>query len=143
MNFHLFPGRPLLLSLAFLSLGACAADDNTATQTRLGEQVLTLEGRNGQCLLRSDSQQLPLKLKWPCQFNLRADGTLRTEMLGETPVLLIENSLVLTAPSRDCRTEVQAVRKLPSGLLEASPVTNLAAACPPFDWDQKLFFGLF
>lgn len=143
MSFRLFRGLAAAVSL--LTLSACAAAGDEATQARFAGQPLILEERNGQCLLRSedDKQQLPLQLKWPCQFNLDTDGTLRTEMLGETPVLLVENSLVLASPSRDCRTEVQAVRKLPDGLLEASPVTNLAAACPPFDWDQKLFFGLF
>ncbi len=144
MNLHLCFRRYLALSLCCLALNACAASgDDTATQARLGDQLLVLEERSGQCLLRSADQQLPLKLNWPCRFNLRADGSLRTEMLAETPVLLVENSQPPTAPSRDCRTEVQAVRQLPGGLLEASPATNLAAACPPFDWDQKLFFGLF
>lgn len=143
MNFR--PLRAPVLALPFLALSACAAADDSVTQARFADQLLKLEERNGGCLLRTadDTQRLPLKLRWPCQFNLKHDGRLRTEMLGDTPVLLVENSLVLTSPSRDCRTEVQAVRTLPGGLLEASPVTNLAAACPPFDWDQKLFFGLF
>lgn len=136
--------RLLLAWLSIGSLSACAEADPADAGPFAG-QTVALSEQNGECLLSSDSAEqspLLLQLPWPCQFNRGRDGQLRVEMVDGQPTLLVEHSVAEPAPSRDCRTRVQAVR-LKDGKLQASPHVNLAASCLPAQWDAKLFQGLF
>lgn len=136
--------RLLLACLSIASLYACAELDPAHASVFAG-QTLELSAQNGDCLLRSDSADQPallLQLPWPCQFSRGRDGQLRVETVDGQPTLLVEHSVAEPAPSRDCRTRIQAVR-LRDGQLQASPHTNLAASCLPAHWDAKMFQGLF
>lgn len=134
----------LLLCLSIASLCACAEADPADTSVFV-EQTIALSEQNGECLLSSNLAEQPallLRLPWPCQFHRGGDGQLRVERVDGLPTLLVEHSVAEPAPSRDCRTRVQAVR-LKDGRLQASPHTNLAASCLPAHWDAKMFQGLF
>jgi hypothetical protein len=127
-----------------LSLPACAQNPvDNATRARFLAQDLQLEARDGNCrLLVPEQPGIDLRLKWPCQFHRDSSGKLRTKQVGERQVILVENSEQLPPPNKDCRTEIQAIRSAEQGL-EASPAVSRVAACPPFQWDEKVFIGLF
>ncbi|PAU61568.1 hypothetical protein BZL41_14045 [Pseudomonas sp. PIC25] len=133
----------LLYSALCIALPACAQTSaDTATEARLGERQLTLEEHDGRCALVEPGQaDLDLQLKWPCQFHRDREGGLRTLQVGENRVLLVESSEKVP-DSQDCRTEIQAVRTLGTGL-EPSEAVSRVAACPPIQWDDKVFIGLF
>ncbi|PTU74721.1 hypothetical protein [Pseudomonas mangrovi] len=136
--------RLLLACLSIASLYACA-DGERADVSNFAGQTLRLSAQDDACLLTSDAADQPallLQLPWPCQFNRGRDGQLRVETVDDQPTLLVEHSVAEPAPSRDCRTRIQAVR-LRDGQLQASPHTNLAASCLPAHWDAKMFQGLF
>ena len=142
MNQHLLPS--IVAGLLCLSLPACAqSPTDSATRAHFLAQDLQLEERGGNCRLVVPEQPgIDLRLKWPCQFHRDATGKLRTKEVGERQVLLVENSEQLPSPSKDCRTEIQAIRSTEQGL-EASTAVSRVAACPPFQWDEKVFIGLF
>lgn len=135
---------PIVAGLLCLSLPACAQNPvDNATQARFLAQDLQLEERDGNCrLLVPEQPGIDLRLKWPCQFHRDASGKLRTQQVGARQVMLVESSEQMPPPSQDCRTEIQAIRSTEQGL-EASPAVSRVAACPPFQWDEKVFIGLF
>jgi hypothetical protein len=137
------PLGTLLCTALCIALPACAQSGaDTATQVRFGERQLALKEHDGRCALEEPGQaSLALQLKWPCRFHLDAEGGLRTRQVGETRVLLVESSEKVP-DSQDCRTEIQAVRTLGNGLQPSTAVSRVAA-CPPFQWDEKVFIGLF
>ncbi len=137
------PHHALLCTALCIALPACAQSDaDSATRARFGERQLALQEHGGRCaLVESGQDSLDLQLKWPCQFHLDRDGGLRTRQVGENRVLLVESSEKVP-DSQDCRTEIQAVRTLGNGL-EPSTAVSRVAACPPFQWDEKVFIGLF
>lgn len=137
------PRNLLFCTALCIVLPACAQSDaDTSTQARIGERRLALQEHDGRCALVEPGQaNLDLQLKWPCQFHLDRAGGLRTRQVGENRVLLVESSEKMP-DSQDCRTEIQAVRTHGNGL-EASKAVSRVAACPPFQWDEKVFIGLF
>lgn len=137
------PLNALLCTALCIALPACAQSGaDTATQASLGERQLALKEHDGRCALVEPGQAgLDLQLKWPCRFHLDREGGLRTRQVGENRVLLVESSEKLP-DSQDCRTEIQAVRTHGNSL-EASKAVSRVAACPPFQWDEKVFIGLF
>lgn len=142
MSQHLLP--LIAAGLSCLIFPACAQNPaDNATQARFLAQDLQLEERNGNCrLLVPEQPGIDLRLKWPCQFHRDSSGKLRTKQVGERQVILVENSEQQPSPSKDCRTEIQAIRSAEQGL-EASSAVSRVTACPPFQWDEKVFIGLF
>ncbi|AZE49418.1 hypothetical protein C4K04_3748 [Pseudomonas chlororaphis] len=136
--------RLIVAGLAGLILPACAQSPaDSATQARFLARDLLLEERNGNCRVLVPQQPgIDLSLKWPCQFHRDPSGTLRTRQVGTRQVILVESSEPLPSPSLDCRTEIQALRSTGQGL-EASSAVSRVTACPPFQWDEKMFIGLF
>ncbi|CAI8994054.1 hypothetical protein [Pseudomonas chlororaphis] len=136
--------RLIVAGLAGLILPACAQNPaDSATQARFLARDLLLEERNGNCRVLVPQQPgIDLSLKWPCQFHRDPSGTLRTKQVGTRQVILVESSEQLPSPSQDCRTEIQALRSTGQGL-EASSAVSRVTACPPFQWDEKMFIGLF
>ncbi|EJL06763.1 hypothetical protein [Pseudomonas chlororaphis] len=137
--------RLIVAGLAGLMLPACAQNPaDSATQARFLARDLLLEERNGNCRVLVPQQPgIDLSLKWPCQFHRDPSGTLRTRQVGTRQVILVESSEQLPSPSRDCRTEIQALRSGSGQGLEASSAVSRVTACPPFQWDEKMFIGLF
>ncbi|AIS12531.1 hypothetical protein JM49_12825 [Pseudomonas chlororaphis subsp. aurantiaca] len=136
--------RLMVAGLASLILPACAQNPaDSATQARFLARDLLLEERNGNCRVLVPQQPgIDLSLKWPCQFHRDPSGMLRTKQVGTRQVILVESSEQLPSPSQDCRTEIQGLRSTGQGL-EASSAVSRVTACPPFQWDEKMFIGLF
>lgn len=106
-----------------------------------GERV-SLVNADGQCIFtRPGEAPLRLDMVWPCSFSVTRQRDLRVETFDQTPILMVERSEHLPAPSLGCRTVVQAVRWY-EGKLETAPAQRIAM-CGPGHWDQKMFIGVF
>lgn len=105
---------------------------------------LVLTEDDGQCrLIRAGAgQDQALLLSPPCAFHRDPDGGLRVLQQGAVRYLLIESSRSLNTSGPDCDTQLQSVRII-GARVDVSPVRSRVAACPPFQWDAKVFTGLF
>ncbi|MFV9654101.1 hypothetical protein ACNFCK_04205 [Pseudomonas sp. NY15366] len=135
-----------LLASALVSLSACAEQDVRPsvgiTQAEFAGQAVQLSDVQGRCALTlADAAPLTLDMQWPCRFSETPQQQLRVEYFRQTPIIMVERSEPQPAPSRSCLTDLQALR-LHQGLLEAAPVSRIAA-CGPSQWDQKAFVGMF
>ncbi|NOX44036.1 MAG: hypothetical protein GXP19_09935 [Gammaproteobacteria bacterium] len=54
----------------------------------------------------------------------------------------MENSVPHPELPNDCITQIQAVMLFEGGAKQ-SDVKDTVASCPPFQWDTKMFTGLF
>lgn len=141
--------RTALFASLLLSLYACAGQntpDTTGTpvlnQVTLDGQTLTLENQQGRCALRKpDQTSLILEMEWPCQFSLNREGRPRVELFNAVEIIIVKHTDAEPAPSRECRSQYQAVRQL-KGQLQASVVSR-NASCMRGPVDQKNFVGLF
>lgn len=135
-----------LITAGLASAAAMANEPITAPQVSVENifagQLVSLSNDQGMCrLARVGSPPLLLDMQWPCQFSATGDGDLRVETFDQTPILMVERSEHLPAPSLDCRTVVQAVRWY-GGKLETARAQRIAM-CGPGHWDQKMFMGVF
>jgi hypothetical protein len=109
----------------------------------LGGVTLTLEGRAGRCVVRpTDGEVIELSLPAPCDFHRGPSGAPRVESPAGEPTVLVEWSVRDSTLPNDCDTQLQALR-MHSGRVQASEHVSRVAACPPFQWDAKIFFALF
>lgn len=110
----------------------------------LGGMSLRLIEQQGACRITQGGGQstLALSLSPPCRLHRGADGAVRVESPQGFPVVLIESSRPHPELPKDCDTQLQGVRVV-EGRPSVSPHTSRVASCPPFQWDLKLFSGLF
>lgn len=141
-----------LMATALISLNACAAESpaepapaiqsSGLTQGTFSGQPVSLSDVQGRCVLTYANQNpLTLDMQWPCRFSEDEQHKLRVESFKQSPILMVERSEHLPAPSKNCKTDRQPVR-LYKGKLEAAPVGQIAA-CGPAHWDQKAFIAFF
>lgn len=134
------------LATILLSMTTGAAQQKTElsapVDTILAGRAVSLSNHQGMCkLARADTSAIVLDMRWPCQFSVNRRQDVRVETYLKTPILMVERSEHLPPPSRDCRTDVQAVRWY-KGKLEAAEAQHIAM-CGPSHWDQKMFMGVF
>jgi hypothetical protein len=133
----------LLVGALCVALPACAESlAENATKARFDNRQVELIEHEGRCSLTDGERRIDLLIKWPCQFHRDDEGELRTVEVAGAEVMLVESSEKMPTPSKDCRTEIQAVRTQ-GDELEPSPSISRVSACPPFQWDEKVFIGLF
>ena len=135
-----------LMTASLFGMAACAeqpdAEVHGPTQAVIAGKVVNLSNDQGRCKLAgSDTPDVILDMQWPCQFSITKHNQPRIEMFNETPILMVERGEHLPAPSRDCRTDLQAVRWY-KGRLEAARAQRIAM-CGPGQWDQKMFVASF
>ena len=123
---------------------------------KIGEDTLVLQNSENKCRMLFNEQKIELDLAWQCNFHRFPDGKIRAfpqafynaqdksaqKQYRDTQIILIESSQPLTENPKECRTELQAV-KIVKGKLTKSVKMDGLAACPPFQWDEKNFVGLF
>lgn len=132
---------PLMSALATTAIAAPPVPIHLMEATLAGQHVRLLEVE-GRCAIgRAGKTPLPLDMKWPCHFSINNQKQPRVEIYNDTPILMVERSVPLPAPSQDCRTDRQAVRWY-QGRLEAARAQHIAM-CGPAHWDQKAFFASF
>lgn len=123
---------------------AAHADPGPVLSAKLGKVQLQLEAQGQTCHIKSslsDSPAQNLNLPWPCQFHLDKSGQPRIIRSGKFEYLMVESSKPL-ANSRDCETHLRAVRAM-GQRWKISDAQDRVAACPPFQWDNMVFSGLF
>jgi hypothetical protein len=85
---------------------------------------------------------IELQLSTPCDFHRTVDGKPRVMSLGQMDIILIESSRPNPEWPSDCKTRIQGVRMIGQRVSVSQSVARVAA-CPPFQWDEKMFIGLF
>ncbi|KAB0504467.1 hypothetical protein [Pseudomonas lini] len=130
------------LAMNFIIPSAWAEHAETPiTQTVFVGQQLRLVDDQGQCtLVKPDQNRMKLDMEWPCSFSLNKQQQLRVETFNDTPIFSVWRSEHMPAPSRDCLSKMQAIRKIQGGL-EAGTV-NTYASCGS-GGDQKMYVGPF
>ena len=137
--------------LAWCSLCACVACAETPRPTvtspspegiRVSGADLGLLNDGGGCALVTKAGTEALGIPWPCNFHRQEDGTIRSVSSDGSSIVLVESSRPDPDYSGDCITRIRAVR-IENGAVEISTGTSSVATCPPFDWEQKMFLGLF
>jgi hypothetical protein len=138
--------------VTFLNVASLASSSNLSdarSRTSALLQVvqgvsLRLDQVSGRCRLgygNPDVKWISLDILWPCEFHVGLDGQLRTKS-RKGKILLVQHATSNPELPGDCDTQVQAIR-VDSNRVEASKSASRVAACPPFQWDDAMFFGLF
>lgn len=123
---------------------------------KLGDQKLILQNEDGKCRLLFGEQKIDLDIPLNCDFHRLPDGKVRVfprDFYGvrnkSTPkeykgmqIVLIEYSEPVKDNSKDCNTELQAIKLVKNKIIKSIKMDNLAA-CRPFQWDAKNFTSLF
>ena len=123
---------------------------------KIGEDTLVLQINENKCQMLFNEQKIELDLAWQCNFHRFPDGKIRVfpqafynaqdktaqKQYRDTQIVLIESSRPFADDPKECRTELQAVKIVKGKLIKSIKMGNLAA-CPPFQWDEKNFTGLF
>lgn len=137
----------LVLKLVLLvNATACAESDEVPIQKNIQEKVdgytVSLHEKVKKCQLKVGDRQLELRIPWPCDFHRNLKNELRIKTLDNVAIVLIEASLRHPTMIDSCDTRVQAVKFFKQEVI-VSEYVNEVAACPPFQWDDKVFTGLF
>lgn len=139
----------LALKLALLlNVSACAESyvipmqEPVIIQEKVAGYVVRLQEKAKKCQLSVGERQLELQIPWPCDFHRDLKNELRIKSLNGTKIVLIEASSQHPILADSCDTRIQAI-KLSKQKVIVSEYVSEVAACPPFQWDEKMFFGLF
>lgn len=116
---------------------------------------LTLKNEAGKCQLTSSGDTFDLQIPGQCDFHRSPEKTVRVfprdfysgkkkqpKNYKNTQIILIEHSTANPDNPGDCRTQLQAI-KIVSGKISVSKSTSKLASCPPFQWEEINFTGLF
>jgi hypothetical protein len=139
---------PAVLLLVFTA-GCAAASDHTTigrTVAEIAGYTLSLHNHGGRCQLHylgtAAAGNIKLQIPWPCQFHLDRDGDVRTLAVADAEVAVVEHAAPDPESPKDCDTRLQALR-ISGRDIRASEYSDRVAACPPFQWDEPVFTGLF
>ena len=107
---------------------------------------LSVQNQSGNCSLLVEHERrttsLDLGIPYPCQVHRDRAAQVRTHQVKTETRLLFETSKIHPDSPRDCITNIRGVG-LRSDQIMVSPHTSRVASCPPFQWDIKMFLGLF
>lgn len=148
--------RGLILILAgccLLPAVVWAADSTPAHSTALGEQTvigsvrLQLTARGQTCHVSATSKAektegRDMGMPWPCHFHKGKDGKIRVVRNGKYGHVLVEASKPNPAGGKDCETHLRAIQ-VAGKKWKVSEHQDKVASCPPFQWDEMVFAGLF
>lgn len=127
----------------FTFLGACASSQSHANATVAGVEF-RLTDNSGKCrfVYEPGGKTVDLQISWPCHVHRAPDGEIRVLKIRGRDYILIENSRPHPELLGDCITELQAIRFSNIGI-HPSEYMDKVGSCPPFQWDGKVFTGLF
>jgi hypothetical protein len=88
-------------------------------------------------------QSLQIGIPGPCDLHKTLGGDVRVHKDKNRSIVLIEHSVPdPTRGGKTCITEIRALA-IEAGQATVSRSTSRVASCPPFQWDQVVFTGLF
>jgi hypothetical protein len=85
---------------------------------------------------------LILRVIPPCGFHRSPDGKVRIMPTPKGDVLLIESSRPHSNFPKRCHTQIQGIRISLEQVKISSEVSKVLM-CPPFQWDDVMFLGIF
>lgn len=133
------------LATTVMNNGAAASPLVDAAE--IDGQRLTLTAHEDGCTLITGVDGTvgrPVAIPAPCSFHRDGNGAVRVMLRDRNAILLIQSSRPHGELPGDCETFVRAVAVGDGdGDVALSPHTSRLAACPPFHWDDVLFYGLF
>ena len=135
----------VMAALLGLIIWPSALSASETEEAMIGGLLLQLSESHGACrlnVLGTNPSSVALDLPAPCAFHRAPSAEIRTVQHADSIVLLIESSIPLPQSAGDCDTKLKAVA-IESGNVVVSPHTDQVASCPPFQWDEKVFLGLF
>ncbi|MDJ0656367.1 MAG: hypothetical protein QNJ40_19565 [Xanthomonadales bacterium] len=124
-----------------LSAVGCAADQSAFV---VNDHQLKLTGHSTSCQLLDPKTHavMDLLIPAPCQVHRTTQGTVRVHQESGRHYFLVESSRPHPELPDDCETHLQSVMVY-QGTVTPSSLSDRVAACPPFQWDTKVFTGLF
>jgi hypothetical protein len=122
-----------------------ATADPTQTAA-IGAFELRLSQLSNRCMLTYTAPPIEgsfeLQLSPPCDFHRHLDGKPRVISLSSGAVILVESSGPNFQHPGDCKTQIQGIRITKQQVFVSQRIAKVAS-CPPFQWDEKMFIGLF
>lgn len=131
------------------------AQTATLVKETVEGKEFALKNDAGKCQLIYAGETFDLQIPTPCDFHRSPEKAVRVfprdfysgkkkqpKNYKNTPIFLIESSTANPDRPNDCRTQLQAV-KIVSGKARVSKLVSKLAACPPFQWEEANFTGLF
>lgn len=119
-----------------------AAGGTTAT---INGFDFTLSAENDICVVSwrgNSSGMVRLEMPPPCRFHRGRDGIVRVKKAAGRIHALVESSRPHPELPRDCITLLRGIAVALSDV-RVSRHTAKVASCPPAQWDEKVFTGLF
>ncbi|NJO14867.1 MAG: hypothetical protein HC877_03705 [Thioploca sp.] len=90
----------------------------------------------------STKGDLALQVISPCNFHRSPEGKVRIMPTPKGDVLLIESSRPHSNFPKRCHTQIQGIRISHEQIKISSEVSKVLM-CPPFQWDDVMFVGIF
>lgn len=90
----------------------------------------------------SSSRELAVGIPAPCRIHKDLSGKVRYRMQDGRSIALIESSSPDPSRGNSCLTQIRGVRFDHASVTLSGGVSKVAS-CPPFQWDDKMFTGLF
>lgn len=155
---------------AVLTVAACGqkinrsapleSNNNPAQTATLIKEIIegkefALKTDAGKCQLIYAGETFDLQIPAPCDFHRSPEKAVRLfprdfysgkkkqpSNYKNTQIFLIEHSTVNPDRPNDCRTQLQAI-KIVNGKWRVSKSVSKLTSCPPFQWEEVNFTGLF
>lgn len=140
--------KPFYLLIAMIVMvsiiNEANADSAKAAKISAFQFTLNQTLKGCELIYASPSKQghFELQLSPPCHFHRHHDGKLRVMSFDKMEVMLVESSRPDSNYPKDCYTQIQAVRVMDQQVNISQHVAEVAT-CPPFQWDEQMFSGLF
>ena len=130
----------LMSIVAIVMVSACASK----SYFKVDEKAFYLADNSNTCQVVSSLHDIKLDLliPWPCQVHKDTSDKIRVYRESGKKYFLVESSIPHPELPNDCITQLQAVMIFEGGVKQ-SEFKDTVASCPPFQWDIKIFTGLF
>lgn len=119
---------------------------NEVTREKVGQFLVNLRNDHGKCILVYSgpdfSKEIPTLVGWPANFHKNLEQKVREVIFKDTLYFIVEKSTKDSIRANSCITHVQSF-KISNQEVIASEKMSTLAACPPFQWDDYLFYSLF
>ncbi len=125
-----------------INISAVEVGINDQKIGEVGGINMSLHDNSGKCQLSSSAGKIGLKIPWPCNFHRTKNGDIRVVMINDISIVLLESAILPHGLLRDCITHLQAIKVI-NEQIYASEYQDKVATCPSFQWDEKIFSGLF
>ena len=103
-----------------------------------------LSNNSGLCQLEipRSNTTIALKIPYPCDVHVDKNKSIRIFDNKGQKYIIIEHSIPHPVLPGDCQTSLQSI-VITEEHTKASEYIDVVASCPPYQWDTKVFKGLF